>query len=87
MRIVLKKLFPTLKTVAGLDLDSNQSSFENKGKYVKTSIKQRDILAKEINTLMHKQVISESVHEAGEFISPIFLRPKGEDQFRLIVMS
>ena len=39
----------------------------------------------EIENLLKKRVIEESAHEEGEFISQIFLRPKSEGSFRLIL--
>ena len=38
-----------------------------------------------IKNLLQKGVIKESQHEEGEFISPIFLVPKSEDSFRMIL--
>lgn len=40
------------------------------------NIHERPIVEKEIHTLLEKGVIQVSLHEPGEFISPIFLRPK-----------
>ena len=74
-----------LKTVSGLDLEGEDLSYDNKMKYIKQSGKHTDTLSMEIKTLLGKQVIVKTIQEDGEFISPIFLRPKGEDQFRLIL--
>ena len=39
----------------------------------------------EIKRLSDKKIIKESYHEEGEFISPIFLRPKSDGGFRMIL--
>ena len=39
----------------------------------------------EIDRLLDKGVIIESQHEVGEFISPIFLTPKSDGSYRLIL--
>ena len=43
------------------------------------------IIQEEIKTLLQKQVIAMSVHEPGEFISPIFTRPKKDGSLRMIL--
>ena len=35
--------------------------------------------------LLHKGVIKHSVHEEGEFISSMFLRPKKDGSYRMIL--
>ena len=74
-----------LKTVTGLDLDCEELFFQNKLKYSNQCSKYMDIMDKEIKILLGKKVITTTTQEEGEFISPIFLRPKGENQFRLIL--
>ena len=49
------------------------------------SSKEKLLLANEIRNLFQKGIIKESQHEEGEFISPIFLVPKSEDSFRMIL--
>ena len=44
-----------------------------------------EFIAQEIVRLLHKRVIAETTHENGEFISPIFVRPKSDGGFRLIL--
>ena len=39
----------------------------------------------EIENLLAKQVIIKCVHESGEYISPIFVQPKHDDTYRLIL--
>ena len=43
------------------------------------------IVRQEIKTLLEKGVIQHSHHEPGEFISTIFLRPKPDGSFRMIL--
>ena len=52
---------------------------------MKFSSKEELFLADEIKNLQQKGVIKESQHEEGEFISRIFLVPKSEDSFRMIL--
>ena len=42
-------------------------------------------MLQEIERLMRKKIIKRSYHEEGEFISPIFLRPKSDGAFRMIL--
>ena len=44
-----------------------------------------EFLATEIHKLLQKGVIVPSLHEEGEFISPVFLRPKKNGSFRVIL--
>ena len=48
------------------------------------NIHEHAIVEKEIHTLLEKGVIQGSLHEPGEFISPIFLRPKSDGSYRMI---
>ena len=68
-----------------LDICGEEFSFENKSIEMKFSTKEESFLIKEIEKLLGKGVIRESLHEEGEFISPIFLIPKPPDSFRLIL--
>ena len=74
-----------LSTVSGIGLETNVTSFDNKGMYTNTSFNQRENIADEITTLLAKKAIVECEHEEGEFISPIFLRKKGDGSNRLIL--
>ena len=49
------------------------------------NIHEHPIVEKEIHTLLEKGVIQVSLHEPGEFISPIFLRPKSDRSYRMIL--
>ena len=64
-----------LSTVSGMPLDicDEEFSFENKPIEMKFSSKEESFLIKEIEKLLGKGVIRQSIHEEGEFISPIFL--------------
>ncbi len=46
---------------------------------------EHDFVSKEVQRLLRLQVICQSQHEEGEFISPIFIRPKPDGDFRLIL--
>jgi len=48
----------------------------NKGVF---SDKERSVITSEINTFLEKAVIVKAQHEAGELVSPIFVRPKKMD--------
>ena len=47
------------------------------------SAKRELFLTDKIKNLLQKGVIKESQHEEGELISPIFLKPKSEDSFKM----
>ena len=46
---------------------------------------ENSIVALEIKTLIEKGVLQQTQHEPGEFISPIFIRPKPDGSFRMIL--
>ena len=75
-----------LGTVTGLPLDfetTPQCTYTHK--YQDFNKSEANFVTLEIETLLRKKVIAKSAHEKGEFISPIFLRPKSEGSFRLIL--
>ena len=76
-----------LGSVSGLSLEfsDNKLPHYHKGMEMRFSSKEELFLADEIKNLQQKGVIKESQHEEGEFISPIFLVPKSEDSFRMIL--
>ena len=43
------------------------------------------LLSAEIKNILHKGVIEECQHEEGEYISSIFLTPKPDGSFRIIL--
>ena len=76
-----------LGSVSGLSLEftDNKLSHYHKGIEITFSSKEELFLADQIENLLQKGVIKESQHEEGEFTSPIFLVPKSEDSFRMIL--
>ena len=74
-----------LRTVAGEKIEfislPHQSCFMKKN----FSAQENSVIAQEIQHLLAKEVIVESVPEQGDFISPIFLRPKADGINRLIL--
>ena len=55
------------------------------GKVFRQSQRSKDILGVELNKLLDKGVIEETLPEPGSFISDVFLRPKPDGRFRLIL--
>ena len=53
---------------------------------MKFSSKEELLLADEIKNLLQKDIIKKSQHKELELISPIFLVPKSEDSFRMILV-
>lgn len=54
----------------------------NKGVF---SHKERSVITSEINTLLEMAVVVKAHHEPGEFVSPIFVRPKKDGSHRRIL--
>jgi hypothetical protein len=50
-----------------------------------TNAKESQIVAAEIGKLLNKRVIHKVMHTEGEFLSNIFLRPKKDGSYRLIL--
>ena len=76
-----------LGSMSGLSLEFSDNKLPHyyKGLEMRFSSKEELFLADEIKNLLQKAVIKESQHEQGEFISPIFLVPKSDDSFRMIL--
>ena len=76
-----------LESVSGLSLafSDNKQPHYRKGRKMRFSSKEELFLADKIKNLLQKGVVKESQHEEGEFTSPIFLMPKSEDSFRMIL--
>ena len=66
-------------------LSDNKLPHYHQGMEIWFSSKEELFLACEIKNLLQKGVIKESRHEEGEFISQIFLVPKSEDSFEMIL--
>ena len=75
-----------LKTVVGLPVDIGVLP-TIKPKYLSSRFSKQEtvLIENEISSLLNKGVIQKSNHEIGEFISPIFLTPKSDGNFRLIL--
>ena len=77
-----------LSTVTGLPIDF-EVPLAPKGVVSSTvehfSAYEEMFIRKEIESLLAKGVIEKSTHEDEEFISPIFLTPKSDGSFRLIL--
>ena len=74
-----------LRSVSGLSLDFSDNKLPHYHKGLEIRFSSKEELRDEIKNLLQKGVIKESQHEEGEFISPIFLVPKYEDFFRIIL--
>ena len=76
-----------LDYVSGVKISFEEGLVPRQARY-RTSIfnaQEEFIVRKEIKTLLEKGVIKQSHHEPGEFISTIFLRPKPDGTFRMIL--
>ena len=51
---------------------------------IKFNSKERSIISELLQKLYEKGVIEESVHEDGEIISHVFIRPKSDGSYRHI---
>lgn len=75
-----------LSTVSGLPLDFieeiDYATSKNPSNF---SQKEEIFLSSEIEKLLSKGIIEECQHEQGEYISPIFLTPKSDGGFRMIL--
>ena len=74
-----------LTTVRGLPIALKKEISPSKFVQHKFSSKENFFVESEINDLLRKRAISSCVHENGEVISPIFVRPKPDNKFRLIL--
>ena len=72
-----------LRSVYGLS--DNKLPHYHQGMEIRFSSKEELFLGRENKNLFQKGVIKESQHEKGEFISQIFLMPKSEDSFEMIL--
>ena len=68
-----------------LKFSDNKLSHYYKGMEMRFSSKEELFLACAIKNSLQKCVIRESQNEEGEFVSLIFLVPKSEDSFRIIL--
>ena len=75
----------TLQTVNGLPIEFFASRPENQFSQNQFSMSEITVLKDEINKLLKKGVVTLSSHEENEYISPIFLVPKEDNAFRMIL--
>ena len=75
----------TLQTVNGLPIEFFASRPEHQFSQNQFSMSEITVLKDEINKLLKKGVITLSSHEENEYISPIFLVPKEDNAFRMIL--
>ncbi len=75
----------TLETASGMKMEfSAPLGHHLASKKTFSDVEQR-FIQQEIRNLLKKGVLVQSNHEIGEFISPIFLVPKDENEFRMIL--
>ena len=75
-----------LSTVSWLPSDfSEEIDYKNSVTPSKFSPKEEVFLSIEIKNLLHKGVIEKCQHDEGEYISPIFLTPRSDGSFRMIL--
>lgn len=67
-----------------LEFKSDQPVQSKIPKQCKFNEEEKRAIYAEVNKLLTKKIIIENKHEKGQFISPIFLRPKKNGTFRLI---
>jgi len=76
-----------LQTVSGLQIEFEGSILPETNLHNGDHFKREEkaFIIQELDRLLGKQVIEQCKHEHGEFISPIFLVPKSDGDFRLIL--
>ena len=74
-----------LETILGLPVDVMGDLTANACYQYPFGNKEHAFVEAEIKRLLHKGVVVNSKHEEGELISPIFVRPKADKQYRLIL--
>ena len=75
-----------LDTVSGMSIDFETSPPHSSALPTSNlNAQEEQFITTEIATLLSKGIITQSNHEVGEYISPIFLTPKSDGGFRLIL--
>ena len=78
-----------LDTVEGLPIDLDQEFEDLTSTLVQPQYplgaEEHTFVEQEIDRLLHIGAICPTTHEPGEFVSPIFVRPKDDESFRLIL--
>ena len=81
--VTLLRIPEILETVAGQSIEFTQTPVQIKPPFQpKWSQEEAEFIDSEIFSLLGKGVIRQSKHETGEFISSVFLRPKGDGSYR-----
>ena len=75
-----------LNTVLGISIDFDELPCQEfVPRPYKLTVSEIEFVNEEINSLLHKNVLQEVQHVSGEWISNIFLRPKPNGKFRMIL--
>lgn len=78
-----------LSCVHGYDIEFDEEKpiqySRSKTKYICSNSTEELLLGNEISKLWEKNVLEETSHSQGEFISSVFLRPKPDGSFRMIL--
>ena len=75
-----------LETVQGLHINLTDTLPISPGFQYPFGEEEEKFIIKEIDRLLDKSIIQVSHHEPGEFVSPIFVRPKSDGEgYRMIL--
>ncbi len=74
-----------LQMVIGLHIESNDTPLQIDRIPTNVLLKNQLVVDNEIESLINKKVIKLDSKEQGDFISPIFLRPKKDGTFRMVL--
>ena len=74
-----------LQIVSGLPIEFDETPFQMESIPTNTLIQNQLAVDNEIESLIKKKVIKLDSKEQGDFISPIFLRPKTDGTFRMVL--
>ena len=75
-----------LETVSGCNIDLIATPYQPiPSKQINFSEDESKIIEDELLVMLEKGVIEKTLHEEGEFVSNIFLRPKKDGKFRVIL--
>ena len=74
-----------LQMVSGLHIEFKETPFQMERFPTNALLKNQVVVDEEIESLIKKKVIKLDSKEQGDFISPIFLRPKKDGTFRMVL--
>ena len=78
-----------LTCVTGYEIEFDEQKpiiySKSKSTYTPLNKSEEKLLELELEKLLGKQVLEETFHTEGEFISPVFLTPKPDGSFRMIL--